>query len=113
MPVNVRDNTLQHSSCLEVRQTEPLPSVHLRGHENQRAMSADGPRVSLFIKRQSSAGLPGDSDWDCHQYSLTPSAVCREPGGLAGFGKPRFKSPKLEMRTSVTVPKGRTLFVST
>ena len=94
MPVNVRDNTLQGSSCLEVRQTEPLSPVHLRGHENQRAMSTNGPRVSLFIKRQSSAGLPGDSDWDGHQYSLTPSAVGREPGGFAGFGKPRFKGPK-------------------
>ena len=29
MPVNVRDNTFQGRFCLEVRQTEPLSSVHL------------------------------------------------------------------------------------
>src|SRR5437016_71160 len=95
VPVNVRDNTLQRSLCLHVRQSETLSSVHLRRHENQRTVSTDGPRVSLFFERQSNAGLPGDSDWDCHQYSLAPSAVCCQPGGLAGFGKPRFESPKL------------------
>src|SRR5260370_36922250 len=58
-------------------------------------MSVDGPRVRLFFKRQSNAVLTGDSDGDGHQYSLTPSAVCREPGGFAGFRKPRFKSPNL------------------
>src|SRR5258706_16177640 len=58
-------------------------------------MSTDRPRLSLFFKMQPNASLPGDSNRDCHQYSLTPSAVCREPGGVAGFGKPRFKSPKL------------------
>src|SRR5258706_6614570 len=58
-------------------------------------MSTDRPRLSLFFKTQPNASLPGDSNRDCHQYSLTPSAVCCEPGGLAGFGKPRFKSPKL------------------
>src|SRR5258707_10092370 len=93
--VNVHDNTLQRTFCLGVRQSETLSSTHLRGDQKQRTVSTDGPRVSLFFKRQSNAGLPGNSDWDCHQYSLTPSAVCREPGGLARFGKPRFKSLKL------------------
>src|SRR5207249_3939027 len=84
--VYVCDNTLQCRSCLDVRQSEPLSSVHLRGHENQCTVSTNGPRVRFFAKRQSGVGLPRDSHWDCHQYSLTPSAVCREPGGLAGFG---------------------------
>src|SRR6266571_718218 len=95
MPVNVHDNTLQCSFCLHVRQREPLSSVHLCRHQDQPAMSADSLRVRLFFERQSNSALPGDSDRDCHQYSLTPSAVCREPGGLAGFREPRFKSPKL------------------
>ena len=94
-PFNVCDNTFQRSFCLEVRQSEPLSPVHLLRHENQRTVSTDGPRVRLFFKGQSYAALPGDSDRDCHQYSLTPSAVCRQPGGFAGFGKPRFKSLKL------------------
>jgi hypothetical protein len=51
--------------------------------------------VRHFFKMQPNASLPGDSNRDCHQYSVTPSAVCREPGALAGFGKPRFKSAKL------------------
>src|SRR6266436_7641847 len=93
--VNVHDNTLQRTFCLDVRQSEPLSSVHLRGDENQRTLSTDAPRESLFFKRQSNTGLLGDSDRDGHQYSLTPSAICGEPGGLAGFGNPRFKSPKL------------------
>src|SRR6267378_6077197 len=95
MSVNVCDNTLQSGFCLHVRQSEPLSSVHLCRHQDQPAMSADSPRVRLFFKRQSNSALPGDSNRDCHQYSLTPSAVCCEPGGLAGFGKPRFKSSKL------------------
>src|SRR5207244_2535404 len=94
MPVNVRDNTLQHGFCLDVRQSEPLSSVHLRRHENRCTVSTDRQGLSLFLKKQSAANLPGDADWDCHQYSLTPSAVCGEPGGFAGLVKPRFKSPK-------------------
>ena len=66
LPVNVRDNTLQRSFCLDVRQSEPLSSVHLSGHQNQRTVSADGPRMSLFIKRQPNTGLPGDSNRDGH-----------------------------------------------
>ena len=95
MPVNVNDNTFQRRFCLDVQQSEALSSVHLRRRENQRTVSTDGPRVSVFFKGQSSAELPGDSDWDGHQHSLTPSAVRREPGGFAGFGKPRFKSSKV------------------
>src|SRR6266576_899052 len=95
MPVNVCDNTLQSGFCLDVRQSEPLSSVHLCRHQDQTTMGTDSPRVRLFFKRQSNTVLPGDSDGDGHQYSLTPSAVCREPGGFAGFRKPRFKSPKL------------------
>src|SRR2546430_11922176 len=57
--------------------------------------STDGLGLRLFFKRQSDAHLPGDSHWNGHQYSLTPSAVCREPGGFAGFGKPRLKSRKI------------------
>src|SRR5467141_1815867 len=95
MPVNVRDNTLERTFCLDVRQSEPLSFVHLPGHENQRTMSTDRPRLSLFFKMQPNGSLPRHSNRDRHQYSLTPSAVRREPGGLAGFGKPRFKSPKL------------------
>jgi len=52
------------------------------------------PRVRFFFKRRSEDVLPGDSDGDCHQYSLTPSAICREPGGLTGFDNPRFKDQK-------------------
>ncbi len=92
--VNVHDNTLQRTFCLDVRQSETLSSIHLRGDEKQRTVSTDGPRVSLFFKRQSNAGLPGDSDRDGHQYPLTPTAVCREPRGLTGHDKPGFKSPK-------------------
>src|SRR5882762_10730523 len=94
-PVNVRDDTLQRGFCLHVRQSEPLSSVHLRRKENQRTVSTDGPRVSVFFKGRCCAALPGDSDWDGHQYSLTSSAVCRQPGGFAGFGQPRFKTPEL------------------
>ncbi len=54
MPVNVRDNTFQRTFCPDVRQSEPLSSVHLRRHADQRTVSTDGPRVSLFFKRQSS-----------------------------------------------------------
>jgi len=61
MPVNVCDNTLQCSFCLDVRQSESLSSVHLRRHKNQCTVSADGPRVSLFFKRRSEDVLPGDS----------------------------------------------------
>src|SRR5260370_25439596 len=46
--VNVHDNTLQRTFCLDVRQSEPLSSVHLRGDENQRTLSTDGPRESLI-----------------------------------------------------------------
>src|SRR5258708_29672194 len=94
MPVNVCDNTLQRGFCLDVRESEPLSSVHLRRDENQRPVSTDGLGLRLFFKRQSDAHLPGDSDWDCHQYALTPSTVCREPGRLTGFDNPRFKSQK-------------------
>ena len=95
MLVNVCDDTLQCTFCLDVRKSEPLSSVHLRRHENQCAVSADGPRVSFFFKRRSDVVLPGDAHWDSHQYALTSSAVCREPGSLAGFGKPRCKSATL------------------
>src|SRR6266566_7870106 len=47
------NNTFQCSFCLDVRQSEPLSSVHLRRHENQRTVSTDGPRVRFFIKRRS------------------------------------------------------------
>src|SRR2546430_13636101 len=40
--------------------------------------STDGLGLRLFFKRQSDGHLPGDSHWNGHQYSLTPSAVCRE-----------------------------------
>src|SRR6059036_3936796 len=97
-PIYMGDNTLQRRFCLDVRQSEPLSSVHLRRYENQCTVSTDGPCLSLFFKRRSEDVLPGDPHWDGHQYALTPSAVCREPGGLAGFVKPRCKgcqSPKL------------------
>ncbi len=46
--VNVHDNTLQRTLCLDVRHSEPLSSVHLRGDENQPTVSTDGPRESLI-----------------------------------------------------------------
>src|SRR5260370_33665318 len=95
MAVNVCDNTLECSFCLDVRQSESLSSVHLHRHENQCTVSAYGPRVSLFFKRPSEDVLPGDSHRDGHQYALTSSAVFREPGSLAGFGKPRCQSATL------------------
>src|SRR5258708_15987681 len=65
---NVRDNTLQCSFCLDVRQSEPLSSIHLRGHENQRTMSTDRPRLTLFFKMQPNATLPAASNRNFHQY---------------------------------------------
>src|SRR5260370_24279395 len=95
MAVNVCDNTLQCSFCLDVRQSESLSSVHLHRHENQCTVSAYGPRVSLFFKRPSEDVLPGDSHRDGHQYALTSSAVFRQPGTLAGFGNPPCKTSTL------------------
>src|SRR5260370_34541441 len=51
MAVNVCDNTLQCSFCLDVRQSESLASVHLHRHENQWTVTAYGPRLSLCFKR--------------------------------------------------------------
>src|SRR5207245_9074455 len=53
MPVNVRDNALQRAFCLDVRQSEPLSSVHLRRHENQCTVGTDRQCLSLFFKRRS------------------------------------------------------------
>src|SRR5258708_16750987 len=49
MPVNVSDNTLQCGFCLDVRQTEPLSSVHLRRYENQRSLTTHAPPIILFF----------------------------------------------------------------
>src|SRR5438445_7909881 len=54
-PVNVRDHTLQRSLCLDVGQSEPLSSVYLGQQMNQRTVSTDSPRASVFFKG-SSAG---------------------------------------------------------
>src|SRR5258705_3042224 len=89
------DNSLQHRFCRDVRQSEPLSSAHLRRYENQCTVSTDGPCLSLFFKSRSEDVLPGDPHWDGHQYALTPSAVCSEPGDLAEFGQPRCKGATL------------------
>ena len=62
-PVYVGDNTLQRRFCLDVRQSEPLSSAHLRRYENQCTVSTDGPCLSLFFKRRSEDVLPGDPHW--------------------------------------------------
>src|SRR5712664_4246233 len=95
MTTDIVNNIFQSFHSMYDLQTEPLTFVHLRRHENQRTVSTDGPRVRFFFKRRSEDVLPGDPHWDGHQYALTPSAVCREPGGLAGFGKPRCKGATL------------------
>src|SRR5256885_12955526 len=74
-PVNVRYNALQGSLCLDVGQSEPLPSVHLRQQVDQRTVGTDGPRVSVLFKA-SSARLSRDTHGDGHQYALAPAAVC-------------------------------------
>src|SRR5439155_10671145 len=93
-PINVRDNALERGFGLDVRQSEPLPSINLGQQENQGTVSTDGPRVSFFFKG-SSAGLTRDTDRDGHQYALAPTSVCRKPGGFAGLGQPRFERAKL------------------
>src|SRR5260370_25890884 len=98
-PINVRDNALDPGLGLDVRQSEPLPSVHLCQQVKQRAVSTDSPRASLFFKGPS-AGLSRDTHGDGHQYALTPAAVCREPGGFTGLGEPCFKNPKLRRRNA-------------
>ena len=64
-PVDVGNHTFERRFGLDVRQSEPLSSVHLSGQEDQRAVSTDGASMSLLFK-DSSAGLSGDPDRDGH-----------------------------------------------
>src|SRR6266436_2565393 len=56
-PVYMGDNTLQRRFCLDVRQSEPLSSVHLRRYENQCTVSTDGPCLREGLARVHIAAL--------------------------------------------------------
>jgi len=70
---NVRDNTLQRSFCLDVRQSEPLSSVHLRRHENRCTVSTDRQCLSLSSK--------GDPRTFCPRFELGLSSILADSFG--------------------------------
>src|SRR6266481_8444513 len=51
------DNTFQRRFCLDVRQSEPLSSVHLRRYENHCTVSTDVPCLREGLARVHIAAL--------------------------------------------------------